>query len=77
MNTIKEKDSINDEQISAIDREKAMASPERVSQVVKYIIDHFDQKTKRSSYYSFRVLDDIHKVASARKGAKVFEHKTE
>ena len=77
VNTIKEKDSINDEQISAIDREKAMASPERISQVVKYILEHFDQKTKRSSYYSFRVLDDIHKVASARKGALVSEHKTE
>ena len=77
VNTIKEKDSINDEQISAIDREKAMASPERVSNVVKYILEHFDQKTKRSSYYSFRVLDDIHKVASARKGVEVFEHKTE
>lgn len=77
VNTIKEKTGIADEQISAIDREKAMASPERVSQVVKYIIDHFDQKTKRSSYYSFRVLDDIHKVASAKKGAMVSEHKTE
>lgn len=77
VNTIKEKDNINDEQISAIDREKAMASPERISQVVKYILEHFDQKTKRSSYYYFRVLDDIHKVASARKGVKVFEHKTE
>ncbi len=77
VNTIKEKTGIADEQISAIDREKAMASPERVSQVVKYIIDHFDQKTKRSSYYSFRVLDDIHKVASVKKGAGVSEHKTE
>ena len=77
VNTIKEKTGIADEQISAIDREKAMASPERVSQVVKYIIDHFDQKTKRSSYYSFRVLDDIHKVASAKKGATVSGHKTE
>lgn len=77
VNTIKEKTGIADEQISATDREKAMASPERVSQVVKYIIDHFDQKTKRSSYYSFRVLDDIHKVASAKKGASVSEHKTE
>ena len=77
VNTIKEKTGIADEQISAIDREKAMASQERVSQVVKYIIDHFDQKTKRSSYYSFRVLDDIHKVASAKKGASVSEHKTE
>ena len=77
VNTIKEKEGILDQQISAIDREKAMASPERISQVVKYILEHFDQKTKRSSYYSFRVLDDIHKVAGARKGAQVSEHKTE
>lgn len=77
VNTIKEKEGILDQQISAIDREKAMASPERISQVVKYILEHFDQKTKRRSYYSFRVLDDIHKVASARKGAQVSEHKTE
>ena len=77
VNTIKEKEGILDQQISAIDREKAMASPERVSQIVKYILEHFDQKTKRCSYYSFRVLDDIHKVASARKGAQVSEHKTE
>lgn len=77
VNTMKEKTGIADEQISSIDREKAMASPERVSQIVKYIIDHFDQKTMRSSYYSFRVLDDIHKVASAKKGISVKEHKTE
>lgn len=77
VNTIKEKEGILDQQISAIDREKAMASPERISQVVKYILEHFDQKTKRSSYYSFRVLDDIHKVANAKKGAQVSEHKTE
>ena len=77
VNTMKEKTGIADEQISAIDREKAMASPERVSQIVKYIIDHFDQKTMRSSYYSFRVLDDIHKVASAKKRISIKEHKTE
>lgn len=77
VNTIKEKEGILDQKISAIDREKAMASPERISQVVKYILEHFDQKTKRSSYYSFRVLDDINKVAGAKRGEVVPEHKTE
>ncbi len=77
VNTIKEKDGILDQKISAIDREKAMASPERISQVVKYILEHFDQKTKRSSYYFFRVLDDINKVAGAKRGEVVPEHKTE
>lgn len=77
VNTVKEREGILDKQIPAIDREKAMASPERVSQVVKYILEHFDQKTKRSSFYSFRVLDDIQKVASARNGVQIVEHKTE
>ncbi len=77
VNTIKEKEGILDQKISAIDREKAMASPERISQVVKYILEHFYQKTKRSSYYSFRVLDDINKVAGAKRGEVVPEHKTE
>ena len=77
VNTIKEKEGILDQKISAIDREKAMASPERISQVVKYILEHFDQKTKRSSYYSFRVLDDINKLAGAKRGEVVTEHKTE
>ena len=77
VNTIKEKDDIQDKQISAIDREKAMCSKERVSQVVKYILEHFDQKTKRNSFYSLKVLDDIQKVASSKKGATVVEHKTE
>ena len=77
INTIKERDGILDKQIPAIDREKAMASPERISQVVSYILEHFDQKTRRSALYSFRVLDDINKVASARRGENVVEHKTE
>ncbi len=77
VNTIKEKEGILDQKISAIDREKAMASPERISQVVKYILEHFDQKTKRSSYYFFRVLDDINKVAGAKRGEVIPEHKTE
>jgi len=77
INTFKEKDGILDKQISAIDRERAMLSPERTSQVVKYILEHFDQKTKRSSFYNYKVLDDIHKVASARKGEGLSEHKTE
>lgn len=28
-----------------------MGAPERVQEIVAYILGHFDQKTKRSSYY--------------------------
>ena len=52
VNTIKEKEGILDQKISAIDREKAMASPERISQVVKYIMEHFDQPKKISPFFT-------------------------
>ena len=68
VNTLKTKDDILDKQISAIDRERIMSAPERVSAVVKYILEHFDQKTKRSSYYSYRVAQNIEQMASAKKG---------
>ena len=68
VNTLKTKDDIPDKQISAIDRERIMSAPERVSAVVKYILEHFDQKTKRSSYYSYRVAQNIEQMAKAKKG---------
>ena len=75
VNTLKQKDDIKDKQISAIDREKVMSSPDRVAEVVKYILEHFDQKTKRSSYYSFRTTQNIGEVASAGKGKEIKEQK--
>lgn len=67
VNTLKTKDDIPDKQIAAIDRERIMSAPERVSAVVKYILEHFDQKTKRSSYYSYRVAQNIEQMAKAKK----------
>ena len=54
INTIKQKDNNKDKQVSAIDTEEALASQERISEVVKYILEHFDQKTMRNSYYSLK-----------------------
>jgi type I restriction enzyme R subunit len=51
VNTVKLPDGITEEQVSAIDRERALLAPERVHQVVGYILEHFDQKTKRTSSY--------------------------
>ncbi len=75
VNTLKQKEGILDKQISAIDREKVLSAPERVEEVVKYILEHFDQKTKRTSYYSFRTTQNIGEVASAGKGKEVKEQK--
>jgi len=52
VNTVKMPDSIADKQVSAIDKENALLAPERIEQIVAYILEHFDQKTKRASHYS-------------------------
>ena len=51
INTIKVGDVV-DKQVSAIDTEQALMAPERMSQVVSYIREHFNQKTKRAEHYS-------------------------
>ncbi|MDP3387880.1 MAG: type I restriction endonuclease subunit R [Eubacteriales bacterium] len=52
INTVKMKDGMKDKNVSAIDTEKALADSGRIRAVVSYILEHFDQKTKRNSYYS-------------------------
>ncbi len=51
INTIKTAPHVRDKKVSAIDTERALLAPERIAQVVGYIREHFDQKTKRSASY--------------------------
>ncbi|WP_096029721.1 type I restriction endonuclease subunit R [Campylobacter lanienae] len=54
VNTIKKKDGIKDKEVARIDEAGALADSKRVKKIVEYIIEHFDQKTKRSSYYDLK-----------------------
>src|SRR5574344_1438656 len=54
ISTMKEKENIQDEKVWNIDRERALSAPERISNIVKYIREHFDQKTKRNSFYQLK-----------------------
>jgi len=54
INTVKRKDDIADMEVQDIDREKALDSPLRVREIVKYVLEHFDQKTNRGERYSLR-----------------------
>ncbi|MFI7744072.1 type I restriction endonuclease subunit R [Kocuria rhizosphaericola] len=49
----------DDKQVSAIDTERALLAPERIRQVVQYTLEHFEQKTKRSSGYSHSVITNV------------------
>lgn len=54
INTVKQKEDKADEQVTAIDTEEALASSARISVIVKYILEHFDQKTMRNAYYNLK-----------------------
>lgn len=54
VDTVKKKADIKDKDVRAIDIERAMGAPERIQEIVTYILEHFDQKTKRNSYYSLK-----------------------
>jgi type I restriction enzyme R subunit len=51
INTIKSSPSIKDKKVPSIDTERALLAPERIAQIVSYIREHFDQKTKRAAFY--------------------------
>lgn len=54
VNTVKEKEGLTDKEVAAINTEEALSAHERVSKIVEYIIEHFDQKTKRNSFYDLK-----------------------
>ena len=74
--TIKDKENRADKQVSAIETEKELQAPERITEIVKYILEHFNQKTKRNrESYDFSVLTNVEEVASARNRNAVQEVK--
>jgi len=68
-NTIKMSDNVQDTKIRAIDWDKALSAPERVSKVTTYILDHFDQKTKRNNAYArydYHAIENVMAVATVK-----------
>lgn len=54
IDTVQKKEGVGDKQVTAIDTEEALGTPKRISEVVKYILEHFDQKTNRNVYYDLK-----------------------
>lgn len=74
--TIDTKDSIDDEEVWDIDREKVYMVPQRISLVTKYILDNFDRKTYRNSKnYKYSIVTNVSEVASAKDRNSVKENK--
>lgn len=67
--TMDMEEDIDDEQVWDIDREKAYQAPQRISLIVKYILEHFDRKTYRGDKtYYYNTLTNVSQVASADRG---------
>lgn len=73
VSTMREKENINDYKVWDIQRENALRSPQRIHNVAAYILEHFDQQTKRASAYSFTQLDNIEEVVKAQSKGKNVE----
>jgi type I restriction enzyme, R subunit len=72
ISTMREKEDIEDEKISSIDREEALAAPERIANIVQYIIEHFNQKTKRNNKsYIHSITKNIKEIVTAKNRSKV------
>ncbi|WP_172120744.1 type I restriction endonuclease subunit R [Actinomyces faecalis] len=52
IDTVHMRTDVADAEVSAVDSERALLAPQRLSQIVTYIREHFDAKTKRSSSYT-------------------------
>jgi len=78
VNTVKMAPDVQDTQVRSIDVEKAMSAPERVREIATYTLDHFDQKTKRNSFYALKGqrmagFNSIFAVASIPMAMKYYE----
>ena len=51
-----------DSEVEAIATETALAAPERITKVVSYVMERFDQKTKRNDGYFFNKVDNIGEI---------------
>ena len=79
INTIKNPEKSYDKQVKAIDREEALLDSIRVTEITKYILAHFDQKTYRNqnrSYYDHKVVTNVEKMAMSKKNTVEEEKKT-
>lgn len=69
IDTVDKKSSIFDKQVKAIDREKALLDPKRITLITEYILKHFDQKTYRNqnrSYFDHKIITNVNEMAKSK-----------
>ena len=67
--TMKEKEDVETSQVWDIEREKALSDPRRISNVTKYILEHYAQQTLQGKNYKMSVVTNVEKLAKDKKKA--------
>jgi type I restriction enzyme R subunit len=75
VNTIKMPPTVADKSVAGIASEDALLDQRRVRDIVDYTLEHFDQKTRRSSMYAHTRVANVAAVAAGRN--RITEQKIE
>ncbi len=67
--TMKEKEEVENSKVWDIEREKALSDPRRVKNIIKYILEHYDQQTLQDKSYKMKVVTNVEKLAKDKKKA--------
>jgi len=75
VNTVK-LGAVIDKQVSAIDAERALLDSRRISEIVRYTLEHFDQKTKRDvAGYEHSIVTNVAESVRTRKALDAIREK--
>ena len=70
VSTMKTKDLNDNEKVWGINTDEALSAPERITNNVAYILEHFAKKTKRNETYQQSVIKNVSDVAKSNKNAE-------
>ena len=65
--TMKEKEDVETSKVWDIEREKALSDPRRITNVSKYILEHYSQQTLQGKKYKMSVVTNVEKLAKDKK----------
>ena len=68
--TMKMKEDAQTKEVWGIDTNEAWKHPERISLVTRYILDHFDEKTKQADIYGMNHLKNVEEMVKKGKKGK-------
>ncbi len=74
ISTMKEKEGVENTQVWDIEREKALSDPRRISNVTRYILEHYAQQTLQGKNYKMSVVTNVEELAKDKKKKVEEEH---